>query len=105
MSTRPSLNVGLSFGEQVRDPARAFNSNTGLAPSGHLVFSRSPTNRGIWAVPFSLSSGTVTGEPFLAIPNGAFPSVGPNGTLRGTHQMVASNGSVHEMGTLEMRRP
>ncbi|MBZ0267205.1 hypothetical protein K8I85_03555, partial [bacterium] len=51
------------------------------SPSGHIVFRRSPTNPGIWAVPFSLSSLEVTGEPFLALPNALLPSVSRNGTM------------------------
>jgi Tol biopolymer transport system component len=35
------------------------------SPTGHILFTRSPLNSGLWAVPFSLSSLTVTGEPFL----------------------------------------
>ena len=36
---------------------------------------------GIWAVPFSLSSLEVTGEPFLAVPVQASPSISDDGTL------------------------
>jgi dipeptidyl aminopeptidase/acylaminoacyl peptidase len=35
------------------------------SPTGHLLFSRSPSNSGLWAVPFSLSNLAITGEPFL----------------------------------------
>lgn len=51
------------------------------APSGHILFARSPTNPGIWAVPFSLDRLEVTGEPFLAAPSGTSPSVSSDGTL------------------------
>ena len=50
-------------------------------PSGHIVFHREPTNPGIWAVPFSLSSLSATGEPFLVIPNAALHSVSRTGTM------------------------
>ena len=35
------------------------------APSGHILYTRTPTSAGLWALPFSLSSLSVTGEPFL----------------------------------------
>ena len=35
------------------------------SPTGHILFSRIPSNSGLWAVPFSLSSLAVAGEPFL----------------------------------------
>jgi serine/threonine-protein kinase len=51
------------------------------SPPGYIVFGRSPTNPGIWAVPFSLSSLEVTGEPFLALPDAVLPTVSRNGTM------------------------
>jgi Tol biopolymer transport system component len=35
------------------------------SPSGHILFTRSLTSPGLWALPFSLSTLSVTGEPFL----------------------------------------
>jgi serine/threonine protein kinase/Tol biopolymer transport system component len=35
------------------------------SPSGHILYTRFPTSAGLWAVPFSLSTLSVTGEPFL----------------------------------------
>ena len=35
------------------------------SPTGHILFSRVSSNSGLWAVPFSLASLTVTGQPFL----------------------------------------
>ena len=51
------------------------------SPSGHLLFERSPTNAGVWALPFSLKSLAVTGEPFLVAPGTRVPSVASDGTL------------------------
>jgi Tol biopolymer transport system component len=51
------------------------------SPTGHLLFERSPTNPGVWALPFSLSSLKATGEPFLVVPNTRNPSVSSDGTL------------------------
>jgi serine/threonine-protein kinase len=48
---------------------------------GHIVYHRLSTNPGIWAMPFDLSSLTITGDPFLLDSNGAFPSVGRDGSL------------------------
>jgi serine/threonine-protein kinase len=60
------------------------------SPSGHILFRRSPTNPGIWALPFSLSKLEATGEPFLAVPDGALPSVASDGTLVYVHGNVAA---------------
>jgi Tol biopolymer transport system component len=51
------------------------------APSGHILFRRTGTNPGIWAVPFSLAKLEATGEPFMVVPDGADPSVSADGTL------------------------
>jgi hypothetical protein len=60
-------------GQTIRNPV--------YSPSGHIVFSRSPNNEGVWAVPFSLSSHEVTGEAFLVAPRGDVASVSSDGTL------------------------
>jgi Tol biopolymer transport system component len=49
--------------------------------TGHILFRRTPTNAGVWALPFSLASLEATGEPFLIALDGAEPSPGPDGTL------------------------
>ena len=49
--------------------------------TGHILFARTPNNEGIWALPFSLASLEVTGEPFLVAPEGADPCPGPDGLL------------------------
>jgi eukaryotic-like serine/threonine-protein kinase len=51
------------------------------SPSGHIVLYRGLTNRGIWAVPFSLERLEVTGEPFLVLSQAAAPSLASDGTL------------------------
>ena len=56
-------------------------ANPVYSPTGHVLFRRSPTNPGIWAVPFSLERLEVTGEPFLAAPRGSAPSIANDGTL------------------------
>ena len=35
------------------------------SPSGHILFTRALTSPGLWAVPFALSTLSITGEPFL----------------------------------------
>ncbi|HEY3176234.1 MAG TPA: protein kinase [Candidatus Polarisedimenticolia bacterium] len=55
--------------------------------TGHILYRRQPANSGIWALPFSLKSHEVIGEPFPVIPEGDVPSVSNDGTLvyaRGT---------------------
>jgi serine/threonine-protein kinase len=49
--------------------------------SGHVLYLRGEGNRGIWAVPFSLETLQVTGDPFLVAPDGGQPSVSRDGTL------------------------
>ena len=49
--------------------------------TGHILFRRSPTTTGIWALPFSLRGLKVTGEPFLVVPNGTRPTVSREGSL------------------------
>jgi Tol biopolymer transport system component/tRNA A-37 threonylcarbamoyl transferase component Bud32 len=51
------------------------------ASSGHIVYRRTGTNSGVWAVPFSLSSLEVTGEPFLVTSDGSNASISDDGTL------------------------
>ncbi len=49
--------------------------------TGHILFRRTATTPGIWALPFSLGALKVTGDPFMVAPNGAHPSVSKNGWL------------------------
>jgi Tol biopolymer transport system component len=61
-------------GEMISEPV--------YAPSGHIVYARSlGEGAGVWAVPFSVDSLEITGEPFPVAPNGAQPTVAPDGTL------------------------
>jgi eukaryotic-like serine/threonine-protein kinase len=60
-------------GQAVEDPV--------YSPTGHLLFERSPTNSGVWALPFSLSSLQPTGQPFLVSAGTRNPSVSSDGTL------------------------
>lgn len=65
--------------------------NPNYAPSGHITYHREPNNAGIWALPFSLSSLEVTGEPFLAVPEGDLPSVSADGSMIYVKGFVARN--------------
>jgi serine/threonine protein kinase len=49
--------------------------------TGHILFQRSPTTPGIWALPFSLERLEATGDPFLVAPGGRAPSLAADGTL------------------------
>jgi serine/threonine-protein kinase len=51
------------------------------APSGHLLYRLEQGNAGVWAVPFSLSTLTTAGEPFLVAAGGTRPTVATDGTL------------------------
>jgi eukaryotic-like serine/threonine-protein kinase len=62
-----------SKGQNLDDPV--------YSPSGHILFARSPTNAGVWALPFSLKTLAATGEAFLVSPGTRGPSVASDGTL------------------------
>jgi eukaryotic-like serine/threonine-protein kinase len=51
------------------------------SPTGHIVYHRETNAPGIWAVPFSLERLETTGEPFLVVAGGSWPSVTPQGML------------------------
>ena len=65
------------------------------SPTGHLLYQRTTTNPGIWAVPLSVDRLELTGEPFLVAAGMAAPSIARDGTLlvvpltsTGTNQLV-----------------
>jgi eukaryotic-like serine/threonine-protein kinase len=60
-------------GQTLNDPV--------YAPSGHILFSRTPTNAGVWALPFSLKTLKAEGEPFLVAQGMRSPSAAVDGTL------------------------
>ncbi len=51
------------------------------SPTGHILYCRETVNPGIWALPFSLDKLEATGEPFLVVPGGQWPTVSSDGTL------------------------
>jgi len=51
------------------------------SPTGHLLYQRTTTNPGVWAVPFSSTRLEVTGDPFLVVSGMAAPSMARDGTL------------------------
>jgi serine/threonine protein kinase len=69
--------------------------NPVYSQTGHIIYSRSTTTPGLWALPFSLTTLEVQGDPFLIVSDGARPAVSRDGTLvyfRGTisleHRMI-----------------
>ncbi|MFB3105024.1 MAG: TolB family protein, partial [Pseudomonadales bacterium] len=67
-------------------PGERFD-NPVYSNTGHVIYARSTTTPGLWALPFSLPTLSVTGEPFLIASDGARPAVSEDGTLvyiRGT---------------------
>ena len=64
----------------LQTPGQAFD-DPAYSPSGHLLFQRNPTNAGVWAVPFSLKTRAVTGEPFLVAPGMRGPNAAADGSL------------------------
>jgi serine/threonine protein kinase len=56
-------------------------SSPTYSPTGHILFTRGLSNEGLWALPFSLPSLEVTGEPFLVVPHGSQASASSDETL------------------------
>ena len=56
-------------------------SDVAWSNSGHLLFQRSGSTPGIWALPVSLDPIAATGEPFLVVAGAQSPSLSPDGTL------------------------
>jgi len=63
--------------------------NVCWSSTGHILFHRRPTNPGLWALPFSLSTLSVTGEPFLVDSQGDLPTAAADGTLAYVHGVTA----------------
>ncbi|MGB3563334.1 MAG: protein kinase, partial [Thermoanaerobaculia bacterium] len=55
------------------------------SPPGYLLFHRSRTTPGVWALPFSLAKLEATGEPFLVAADSWLPSASRHGTLLLVH--------------------
>ena len=51
------------------------------SPSGHLIYRRTQSNEGLFAVSFSLSSLEISGDPFRIVANVSWPSVSRDLTL------------------------
>jgi len=67
--------------KRVLEFSEAALNNARWAESGFILYARSRNNDGIWALPFSTSSGEATGEPFLVAADAARPSISRDGTL------------------------
>jgi len=50
-------------------------------PSGHIIFRRSPQTAGLWAVPFSIGTLKLSGEPVPVVNEGGKPSVSSDRSL------------------------
>ena len=73
--------VVLSGGIEIPIVSEAAIYGLTYSPTGHILYGRGYPSDGVWAVPFSLDSVEVTGEPFLVAENGTLPSVSLDGTL------------------------
>ena len=60
-------------GDRLESPA--------YSASGHVIFQRQVGGRSIWAVPFDVNRLETTGDPFIVVADGAWPSVSRDGTL------------------------
>jgi len=64
-----------------QDPAGRLREPFYDATTGRILFTRSGSNPGIWALPFSLSSLTATGAPELITSRGSSSSTATDGSL------------------------
>jgi hypothetical protein len=65
---------------------------------GYIVFERLTVVKGIWAMPFSLETLSVTGSPFPVLPNRSWPSVSQDGTLLHTRSDARTAGHLVIVG-------
>jgi Tol biopolymer transport system component len=64
------------------------------SPTGHILFEREEDPRGLWALPFSVSSLTATGPPFLVVADLSTASASRTGDL--VYARSALSGSERE---------
>jgi Tol biopolymer transport system component len=60
-------------GQSIHDPV--------YSVTGHILFGRTPTNEGLWALPFAVDRLQVAGEPFLVEPGSSVPSASATGAF------------------------
>lgn len=49
--------------------------------SGHILFRKDGPNAGVWAIPYDPAARAATGDPFLVVGEGLWPSIAADGTL------------------------
>jgi serine/threonine protein kinase len=77
----------------------AFLSHPTYSPTGHVLFSRGPRERSLWAVPFDLEDMRVLGDPFLVEP-GAWQS-----TVSGDGSLIVQRGNAAYGGNFALASP
>jgi dipeptidyl aminopeptidase/acylaminoacyl peptidase len=50
-------------------------------PSGYIIHTEDEDNKGVWATPFAIEKGEITGESFILAPGAAAGDVSADGTL------------------------
>ena len=75
---KPSIDVFDGRERRMVFPTPGLTRQPVYSPSGHLLFVR---DGGVWALKFSLSTMSTSGEPFLVATDAASPSVSEDGTL------------------------
>ena len=69
-------------GDLVGEPVRLVEGHApSYAPSGYLLYQPAEMSAAIWAVEFSPDTLEISGDAFIAAPNGSAPSVSSDGTL------------------------
>ena len=67
------------------------------SPPGYLLFHRSTSTPGVWALPFSIRTLEATGDPFLVAADAWLPSASTSGTLVLVHGLTESLQEVVEV--------
>ena len=78
-------------GQSIEDPV--------YSATGHILFHRTPTNAGIWALPFSLKKLAPSGEAFLIEADAARPTAAGDGTLAYTR--AGGTGGLRQLAWLD----
>ncbi len=67
------------------------------SPPGYLLFHRSTTTPGVWALPFSESKLEATGDPFLVAADSRLPSASNDGKLLLVHGLALPTSEIVEV--------
>jgi serine/threonine-protein kinase len=84
------------FEQPGQEPKPLFESDSTIAglhysTTGHLLFHRQENPTGLWAIPFSLETTQITGDPYLVLPDLSDVSISTTGDLVYTQSALHSD--------------